>query len=178
MALKIKAAQNEKEKRRFVDTKNPQEASFEENRSSEIAIEKLKKARLSIPSAPSGNTCPQMPEDITELGDKDLGHYMGIYSAWISYAESVSALADIRATTRENIFDFVQAKVRIEKSGTVQDKSDQTTVDERYQEALSDFETASATRSLTQSLLRGYIRNYEALSRELTRRQNELKTGR
>ncbi len=144
------------------------------NRGFEKAKEMIEKAGLPSPGRPKEEHCPELPADITSLSDQEIGYYIGVFSSWIAYADYSASIADMRYTAYRNALDLVSAKVQLEKSGTVQERADQKVLDDRYQEALQESEQAEATCEITKSLLRGYIRQYEALSRELTRRQSEI----
>lgn len=145
----------------------------------EKAMQRIETVGLMTPDRPKGaDGAPRLPDDIDNLEDKELGYYLGIYARWCEYAEYIVAHADVKHALTASTHEFISAKVRLMKTGTVQDKSSKTHIDIRYQESLLGMESEFATLRLTKALLAGYQKIYEALSREITRRQNKIERTR
>jgi hypothetical protein len=96
------------------------------------------------------------------------------FTACAEYATYAAAIADINRSVEENIMEFVISKVRLTKSGTVQKKNDKTNVDPHVIAAKQRFLEKEAIATLTETIQRNYERALSTISREITRRQNEL----
>lgn len=134
-------------------------------------MKELHKAGLPLPKRP-GDGAPQLPGNVNDLHDDELGYYLSSYARWCDYGEFVVANADVRHCMAASNHEYIASRVRLEKTGTVPDKASKTHIDHRYQESLLEMETAFATLRMSKSVLSGYQKMYDALSREITRRQN------
>jgi hypothetical protein len=137
---------------------------------------KIRKAGLPKPERYTKNDEPLDPKLDLKLATIDngaLGRLMAEFTAACEYAAYAAACADIDKTVAENVLEFVEAKTRLSKSGTVQLKSDKTKIDPRVIAARSDFMEREAIAKLTAVILKNYERGLSTISREITRRQNE-----
>lgn len=114
---------------------------------------------------------PQMPEDITEISDVELGRLHGKYNAYLDWLEDQAAYADGVATDQAAYLNRVKAEVRLLKSGTVADKDAKVLTDERVIAAEDALFEAQARKQLLRARVRGCEKCANALSREQTRRE-------
>lgn len=116
---------------------------------------------------------PRLPEDLTALGDRELGKLAGQMTAMGQWLEEQLALADIEHTAHEAHLEQLKARVRLEVTGTVPDKAAKVEADPRVIAAVNETFLKEATFKLLRAKLRGYDKAYTALSREQTRREME-----
>jgi hypothetical protein len=159
------------------DPQEKRHSEMAEYRVRSRALAKIQKAGLPKPEPYMRNGEPINPKIDLKLASIDnaaLGKLMAEFTASCEYAAYAAAVADIDRTIEKNILEFVEAKVRLSKSGTVQRKADKTNVDPHVIAARQAFLEKDAIATLTATLLRSYERSLQTISREITRRQNEL----
>ena len=153
------------------------EDEIEQFRVTVRAQAKIKKAGLPKPEQYEKNGEPLNPKlslKLASISNGELGKLMAEFTASAEYATYAAAIADINRTVALNVLEFVEAKVRLSKTGTVQLKGDKTRVDPRVITARAEFLEKDAVATLTQSLQKNYERGLSTISREITRRQSEL----
>jgi hypothetical protein len=153
------------------------EEEVEQFRVMQKAQAKLKKAGLPKPTQYRDDEDepldPKLRADLPSISNAELGVLMGQFVAMCEYAAYAAAVADVNRTTALSILNFVEAKVRLSKSGTVRQRADKTEVDPRVVAARTEFLERDAVATLTAALQKNYERGYTALSREISRRQVE-----
>lgn len=120
---------------------------------------------------------PDLPEDITALEYVEVGRLHWQYTQYCAYLEQVVALADVDAAEADAYLEHVKARTRLQKGGTVADKTAKTLNDETYLDAEQEHLKREAVAKLLKARLRGYDKHTSALSREMTRREYELRAG-
>jgi hypothetical protein len=143
----------------------------------QVAQGKIRKAGLPRPTLQTKNDEPLQPKldlSLASVDNKTLGKLMAEFTAAAEYASYAHAIADINLTIEEYVLEFVTAKTRLGKSGTVQETKDKTTIDPKVREATATYLEKLAVAKLTASIMNNYERGIMAISREITRRQNEL----
>lgn len=165
---------------------NPTIEKIKDYEYQEKAKSKVRKAGLSFPTRPNipeplqqPNGDVRLPEDVTNLSDRDLGRYLSVFSALSSYAQCIVALADIEYTTAENIAQMAE-RFEILDLPKQRRKND----DLRYGsvhlidyvfELRQDAMKKQANYKMVEGVLASYERAINSLSREITRRGNEFK---
>ena len=96
------------------------------------------------------------------------------FTAHADYISVAATEADIELSVAEHIYEHVQAVVRLEKEGTVQERADKTTSDPQVKAAAQNYYNALALAKMTQTLLHAAERDLSTVSREITRRSNEM----
>lgn len=143
------------------------------------AIEHCEKLPLVAPMRPvdeHGEVIdPSLPPDVTLLTGEELGRLHAQMVAMIEWLEWKVAEADSRAATAEAFLEHTKAEVRLRKSGTVSDKAAKTLNDQRVVNAEVSFISFNAKARLLKGRVRGYDKVASALSREMSRREAELK---
>jgi hypothetical protein len=130
----------------------------------------MEAAEHDCPPLACPSEAPLMPDDISHVGADELGELFGRFSAYAAFLEEAVALADIDAGEKEAYLEHIQAKVRLTKSGTVQDKNAKALNSEEYIHCEMESFKAGAKAKLLKARLRGYDKCAAALSREITRR--------
>ena len=146
------------------------------------AISKLKELGLSIqkPTMEVG----QLPSDITMLSSEQIGEKFTVLTAWADYASSQMAVAVIEERAAQKRLDFLQNKLLLQKMGTaikgerITLVKAQIAVDQDVQDLSLDYEEKYAYRKLVEMMLNNFERDISLVSREVTRRSNDLRSTR
>lgn len=161
-----------KKKRGFAEYK--QDAEEEKDQFIAELKERLQKMKLRVPHRPKDESEeylePMMPGDITSLTDEGLGKLHGEFAAMVSYVYAQMGLRAVEHAISKRADRLMRARVRLEKSGTVEDKAAKTEVDSRTRAVSELLLVAESTEVLTKSILDGFIVGKELCSREMTRR--------
>lgn len=96
------------------------------------------------------------------------------FTALADYASVAAAEADIDLSVAEHVYEHVKSTVRLSKTGTVQDKADKTIIDPQVKAAAQHYFQAEALSKLTMQILRAYERDLATVSREISRRGQDL----
>lgn len=146
------------------------------------ALEKLHTLGLSIqkPTMEVG----ELPRDITDLNSEQLGEKFTVLTAWADYAASQLAIAQIEERAALKKLDYLQNKLLVQKMGAAA-KGDRITlvkaqiaVDQDVLDLDLEYEEKYAYRKLVEMMLANYERDIALVSRELTRRSNDLRSTR
>lgn len=140
----------------------------------QVLHERLKRIRLKVPPRPLGPdgkpANPVLPRDITLLTDEKLGRLHGEFAAMVSYTYGQLAVQSVKHGISKRYERIVRAKVRLTKSGTVDDKAAKVEVDPRVQKSSLDMLAAESMEVLTESIHQGFQVGKDVCSREITRR--------
>lgn len=145
------------------------------------AIEKLKDFGLNL-KKPDGQI--ELPHDITTLSSEQLGEKFTTLTAWADYSASQLAIAIIEERAAQKRMDFLENKLLVSKMGTAV-KGERITlvkaqiaIDQDVQDLSQDYEEKYAYRKLVEMVHNNYERDIALVSRELTRRSNDLRSTR
>lgn len=116
---------------------------------------------------------PQIPNDLTNLGDKALMEMFACYVAWQNYAATEFAQSEVEEARAEAHVRYVEARAMV----TNWDRTDKVTVaraelalDPEVAQARQDLLVAYAHRKMTGVVYSNCERASQLVSRELTRR--------
>jgi hypothetical protein len=146
------------------------------------AVAKLNELGLTIrkPASELG----ELPRDITELSSEQLGEKFSILTAWADYAASLLAIAQIEERSAQRKLDLLENTLLVRKMGTAV-KGERITLvkaqinlDQDVQDLSQLYEDKYAYRKLVEMMLGNYERDIALVSRELTRRSNDLRSTR
>jgi hypothetical protein len=125
-----------------------------------------------------------LPSDITMLTSEQLGEKFTILTAWADYAASQLAVAQIEERTAQRKLDLLENKLLVQRMGTAV-KGERITlvkaqiaVEQDVQDLSLEYEEKYAYRKLVEMMLSNYERDIALVSRELTRRSNDLRSTR
>lgn len=125
-----------------------------------------------------------LPADITMLTSEDLGEKFTVLTAWADYASSLLAVAQIEERSVQRKLDTLQNKMLVQKMGTAV-KGERITlvkaqiaVDQDVLDLELEYEEKYTHRKLLEMMLSNYERDISLVSRELTRRSNDLRSTR
>jgi hypothetical protein len=125
-----------------------------------------------------------LPSDITMLTSEQLGEKFTVLTAWADYAASQLAVAQIEERTVQRKLDFLENKLLVQRMGTAV-KGERITlvkaqiaVEQDVQDLSLEYEEKYAYRKLVEMMLSNYERDIALVSRELTRRSNDLRSTR
>jgi hypothetical protein len=118
------------------------------------------------------------------LTSEQLGEKFTVLTAWADYAASQLAVAQIEERTVQRKLDFLENKLLVQRMGTAV-KGERITlvkaqiaVEPEIQDLLIEYEEKYAYRKLVEMMLSNYERDIALVSRELTRRSNDLRSTR
>jgi len=111
---------------------------------------------------------PTFAADLNSMSQEELLTQLGIATAWYEYAMDVLPYVVSERNAAESAKAFAWAKIRQHKEGTVQDKDDQTIIDDRYIKANSYYETCDFKYRKVKAICDGLMREIETISRALT----------
>jgi len=114
---------------------------------------------------------PILPTDLTRLNDVQLGRLQSEFACMAIYAKLHLAVRAIEHAAAKRAERLAKAKIRLEKSGTVDDKNAKVEVDPRVRAASFISLVREGGEVMTTALLESYVIGREACSREQTRRQ-------
>lgn len=146
------------------------------------AVAKLNELGLVIrkPSSELG----ELPRDITDLSSEQLGEKFTILTAWADYSASLLAVAQIEERAAQRKLDLLENTLLVRKMGTAV-KGERITLvkaqinlDQDVQDLSQIYEDKYAYRKLVEMMLGNYERDIALISRELTRRSNDLRSTR
>lgn len=146
------------------------------------ALAKLKELGLSIQKPTMAQV--ELPSDITLLSSEQLGEKFTALTAWADYAASQLAIAQIEERSAQRKLDFLENTLLVKKMGSAV-KGERITLvkaqiatDQDVLDLSQDYEDKYAYRKLVEMMLANYERDLALVSRELTRRSNDLRSTR
>lgn len=138
------------------------------------AERKLLKADIPAPKRLKRSLYLDFPDDVTEIPDKELGHYLGIYesqAAWISYCR---ARREIDLEHGRILLDYVYAKLLISKEGKTTEQKAQVEADPFYNKCKLEFLEIEADLKMLNASLESCERYAKTISREITNRKDKV----
>lgn len=114
---------------------------------------------------------PVLPSDLTLLDDVELGRLFSEFACMAQYVKLRLAVKAVMFSYAKRGEKIVRAKTRLEKSGTVEDKSAKVEVDPRVREASFQTLVSEGADSLTDAVMECYLIGRDMCNREQTRRQ-------
>ena len=138
------------------------------------AKDQLEMQGLILPDSPSEGV--DLPEDVSEMDNKDLMILFARFTAWCDYASAQVGLAVISEREAERELDRREAnawRALDVPRATVAMAKALITLDIDVQKARMDLDEHHAYRRLVTDLAARYERDAAVLSRELTRRTSE-----
>ena len=160
------------------ESNGTQHKEMEQYRVTQRAMAKIRKAGLPKPEQYTDKhgepLNPKLGRDLAKVDNVTLGRLMTEFTAAAEYASYAAAIADIDRMSEKNVLEFVEAKVRLSKSGTVRKQADKTIIDPHVIAARQAFLEKDAIATLTATIAKSYERAIQTISREITRRQSEL----
>lgn len=132
---------------------------------------------LPLPGKP-GEEELEWPENVATLSSHDLAHHISYWTAWASYSRWHLARVETDETAFEETYKRCQDKL------IANSKNDRRTVTELKASVSGDPDLvkfkkqllrASALKKMLASLLDGYEKKYATISREISRREAEIK---
>lgn len=125
-----------------------------------------------------------LPADITTLSSEELGEKFTVLTAWADYASSQLAIAQVEERAAQRRLDALENKLLVTKLGNAV-KGERVTlvkaqiaVDQDVMDLTLEYDEKYTYRKLVEMLLNNYERDIALVSRELTRRSNDLRSTR
>lgn len=163
------------------------EAAFEQEMTEELkefqveneARQAIEKAGLTLPekSPLPDNTC-ELPSDITEIDYQELGKIHGNVVSMGCYVRVLTALSDIEREAAEASYDYIKSRAMDMLSDPNESKVSFTKAKVMSHPIVKSCQhrllVARAKHSIYQRKLENYDAMAMAISREITRRNNEM----
>jgi hypothetical protein len=148
-----------------------QDLTFKMGVASLRAKQEADKRGLPVPNRPAHEQ-PEMPEDITDVGDDELMSLMMRLTGWANYLAAQLAMARVDEQYADAVLKKYEAfsaiANKMEKSVTTAKAL--AYEDSDFLEAKEEYEQCFAYRKLVEMMYESIDRNNFAVSRELTRR--------
>lgn len=152
----------------------------------EQTIAKIKKAGLFIPKKPDDadkgvdlftewENMKQRYGGVGNIPFNELGEFLDRWSAMISYARWLEAIADIDQTTAREIRDTIKKQLYTLQEGTREMKDAKVYTEPLYIEWENKYTEAFTLYTAVKALREGYEYRANSISREITRRSSERK---
>jgi ElaB/YqjD/DUF883 family membrane-anchored ribosome-binding protein len=155
------------------------------------AVSKLKKSGIVFPSKPAElpphwkdeDGMFKMPQDITSVDYRELGQLMSTLNSLLQWYGAVLASSRVDKLTAERVKNFTEAKIRMEilsdkemakEYKAREDKEAYVNINEMVTEAQDWFDAQESLVTMTEQLYKDYERSYSLVSREISRRGNEM----
>jgi hypothetical protein len=126
----------------------------------------------------------ELPHDVTTLSSEQLGEKFTQLTAWADFAASELAHAVIAERTAQRALSIKESTLLVTKMGA-QTRGERITlikaqisIDPEILELSQEYEDKYAYRKLVEMTLGNYERDLSLISREVTRRSNDLRSTR
>lgn len=153
------------------------------SKSLEKAEDLVARLGLPLPAKPERNdgVIIQWPDNIGDLSPDDLAEQMTWWTGWSTYLRYALAKVESDLSANESAENVNEKKHLFRSSG---DYGTVTAAKAAYsqrpdaEKAAMHIQELSAQKKLLKALLEGYDKNYDTISREISRRGGEMKGGR
>lgn len=126
----------------------------------------------------------QIPPNLPELTDTELGSYMGLLSEWNGYVQQKLAETSAQLTKAKAVLEHVEAHLRIayqidgnEKKRSNPERDDYMTIDSRFVDAKSSVIYWDTLYTATRAVANSAEQAFAAVSRRITQRGQEIDRG-
>jgi hypothetical protein len=133
---------------------------------------------------PEQSTQPIMPRDISTVDSEELSELFTELTAWSNYVAGQLAAAQVDEKTVEKKKDMLEARLFLTKD-TAKVKGERVTLikaqvmaDEKYMKLEEELLTAYAYRKMVEVIANNFERDIALVSREITRRTNDIRMSR
>jgi hypothetical protein len=145
-------------------------------------VERIKRSGLPIPPKPQNpegmsaewDELNQQHGGLSNIPFHELGNFLGKWDALAAYARYVEAVADFEQTVIKERKDHVKSQLYVLNEGTREIRYALCQSDPMYVDLQHKYEIAEATYIAMRALREGYEGKVNVISREITRRGNEL----
>lgn len=150
-------------------------SNYRMGRHSKAAYQEIKAQGMDLPQQPESDM-PQLPPDLTELGDRDL---MGLYQKYVAWSDYISVQVSCAQVDERNAMrnlemhenaSLLMLQARGKKVTEARNEMKSDPALEAWRDAAFG---AEAYRKMIESLLNNCERDASLISRELTRRTTE-----
>ncbi len=158
-----------------------------------LALVKLQQEGFYMPHAPyyqNGGVSTyyrgELPSNLTEISDQQLGWYLSMLSTWNAYVQTKLAEADLNRSITEEKLKFLTAKLNVALIGHKQGNKNLTAPqvkavvesDRRYVDINIQFITNEAVYKMVKAAAEAAETNWWTVSRRITQRGQELERDR
>jgi hypothetical protein len=122
-----------------------------------------------------------IPTNLPEMSDNELGYYMGLLSEWNNYVQQQLAESSVNFTKSKAVLEHVEANLRIayqvdenDKKRSNPERDDYMTSDRRYVEAKSNVIYWDTLYTSIRAVANSAEQAFSAVSRRITQRGQEI----
>ena len=148
---------------------------YSNTKATESAVERIERAGLPTPWTHEEHRTAELPRSLDTVRDDLLGRQLGTWASLIAMA--MFELARVKADTRNlsTRMKWIRAKLTVEFKGTdtptnlkakIETREDMVKLQQR-------LDAAENMATLLDALVEGYRKKFDAVSREITRREKE-----
>lgn len=126
----------------------------------------------------------QIPPNLPDLTDRELGYYMGLISEWNNYVQQKLAETSAQFTKAKAVLEHVEAHLRIayqidenDKKRSNPERDDYMTSDRRFVEARSNAIYWDTLYTYLRAVANSAEQAFSAVSRRITQRGQEIDRG-
>ena len=119
-----------------------------------------------------------LPPNLPSLTPSEIGDYYSMMVLWANYVSSRAIVAKVGLGIAQEKLKLVKAKVRKAKSGTVQERDDDTLLDSRYVAIMADVLELDVYYALAASNEAAARRDISFISRIIETKKIEFEQGR
>jgi hypothetical protein len=146
--------------------------------SKQSAEGKLKKAEIPVVKKPSKNEFLPFPEDLSEVPGEDLGKYIGVYEAQLTWIGYCIARVEIDLEYARTLLGYVYSKIfsRLRETATIRKAI--VLSDEFYLQCQKEVLEVEVDLKMLRASYEMFEHYSKAVSREITNRHNLILSGR
>ena len=137
------------------------------------ALKRVKSLGFNEPEQPENRA--DLPQDVTSLQSKELGKLHKRMLSWESYANWQLALANLELELADYSVTLAILREQKKLDGGIQTRKAEAMTTKRVREANYQLRKATSIQILLQSIYDRTVRNSQYVSREITRRQGEVR---
>lgn len=157
-------------------------------RQAAAAIATLAQKGFTMPTPPTYTTNAgtmayrgELPQNLPELSDQQLGFYLGLLQQWNEYVQCQLAEADVHLHKAKAIYEHVEAKLRLayqreadNKKRSNPERDDYVRSDRRYLEAQSQVMYWEGLYRYIRAISNASSNAWDTVSRRITQRGQEI----
>lgn len=132
--------------------------------------------QLGIPEPTEPSSVSPFPKDITHLSSEQVGTLLSEYDAMVSYIRYMLSKAELRYTRAKTVLDTFRKTLYLKHRATASaaDANAWVEVDRSVIEGATELDTLEIEYNLLQARLDIFSKYSASISREISRRKNEL----
>jgi hypothetical protein len=148
----------------------------------DFTLSKIKKAGMCIPERPNDNqnlfkeweTLKRKHRSMSNIPFEELGEFLDRWTSLISYTRWVESVADLEQQSTKEVRDMVKKQLYVNKDGNREMKDALVHIDPIYKDIEKKYIEKLSLYTSIRGLREGYETRSNAISREISRRTQEI----